>query len=138
MALLPAQTTLLHELLELFEGGKFDWFDYNARSSGELTSVPLANQISFTVVITRLDAILVGIAADGREARVIKLLKEYDRIAFDTTRIGIGGGGGASGARYDPEEKRAHLKDLLQLLLGLEIRRVDERFTESRSIPVRR
>ena len=138
MALLPAQKTLLHELLELFEGGKFDWFDYNARSSGELTSVPLANQISFAVVITRLDAILIEIAADGREARIIKILNEYESVSLDTTRISIGGGGGASGARYDPAEKRAHLKDLLQLLLGLEIRRVDERFTESRSIPVRR
>lgn len=124
MVFTPEQKTLMNEMLGAFEGGTFDWFTYNDRVTGEITSVPFGNQITFAVVQTRLAAIFTAIEAstDGREARIVDITAEYKEIALDVVRVSIGGGGGAAGTRYDPDVKREHLKNLLERNLGIQIR----------------
>lgn len=124
MPFTAVQKTLTYEILGLFQGGTFDWYTYNDRITGEITSVPLANQVSFTVAAARLEVIFTAIeaAGDNREVRIGEILTEYSAISFDVTRIGPGGGGGAGGARYDPDVKRSHMKDLLERNLGIQIR----------------
>ncbi len=126
MAFAAEDKSLVNEMLGAFEGGTFDWYQYNDRITGEITSVPLHNQIDFVTVQTQLGVLFTAIeaASDNREQRIKDITAEYKDISFDVTRIGIGGGSGASGARYDPDEKRAHLKDLLERNLGLQIRQV--------------
>lgn len=120
------QVTTIFEMLGMFEIGTFDWFQYNDRITGEITSVPLTNQVSFSQADTRLNAIITDIDAktltDGRQSRVIDLVTEYDEISLDTTRIGPGGASGATGARYNPAEQRLHLKSLLETVLGFALR----------------
>ena len=126
MAFTEPQKTLAYELLELFQGGTFDWFEYNDRIAGVSTSVPFTAQINFTVATTRLEAIFTAIEAgsDGREARIITILDEYECIALDTTSIKTGGGGGAAGARFNPFKGRRHLKKLLMINLGIRVRKI--------------
>ena len=126
MAFTAAQKTLMYEILGLFEGGTFDWYNYNDRVTGEITSVPMHNQISFTVATTRLEVVFTAIegASDNRETRIGEILTEYDEIDFDVATIVVGGASGASGLRYNPDVKRAHLKDLLERNLGIQIRQL--------------
>lgn len=120
------QVTSINMILGMFEIGTFDWFTYNDRVTGEITSVPLANQVDFTTAQTRLNAIITDIDAqatvDGRQARVISIITDYDRIQFDVVKIRSGGATGSPGARYDPDEKRFHLKQQLEIVLGFALR----------------
>lgn len=138
MVISANERTLINEMLGAFEGGTFDWFQYNDRVTGEITSVPLTNQLSFSNVQTRLGTIFTAIeaASDDRETEVQAIVAEYKRIRFDVVRIGPGGGGGAAGARYDPTDKRAHMKDLLERNLGLQIRQTGSGAQTGRSFMI--
>ena len=107
----------------LFQGGTFDWYDYNDRVTGAITSVPIHEQIDFTIATDRLSTIIGNIegGTDGREARIGTILTEYKDISLDVAKIREGGGGGASGARYDPERHRGHLRRLLMTHLGIRV-----------------
>lgn len=121
-----AQKTLIFELLELFQGTTYDWIDYNDRVTGVITSVPWKQQIDFTVATDRLAVILAAIeaASDGRYDRISTLLTEYNNVATDVATVGMGGGAGTAGARYSPRWKRNRLRELLQLHLGIQVRKV--------------
>ena len=102
-------------------------FTYNDRITGEITSTPFGQSISFTLATTRLNAIYTAIegAGDNREVRIGEILTEYDDVDFEVATISLGGASGAAGLRFSPIEKRAHLKDLLERNLGIQIRMMD-------------
>lgn len=120
------ERNLVFEMLGIVPGGSFFWVDYNAWFGGDLTSVPFSENIDFTLVKTELDSRLDTIqAADGtdnRRIRISEIIAEYDLIALDTISIGDGGGGGARGSRYSSKGQRRHLRNLLQIQIGMEIR----------------
>ncbi len=118
------QKTLIFELLDLFQGGTFDWVDYNTWVGGQVTSVPFKNQLDFALVTTLVTDTIAAIVAsgDGREARIKTVIAEYDDISLDTIEVGAGGGGGASGARYSSSKQKRHLKQLLQRHMGIRVR----------------
>jgi len=122
-----AETTLLYEILGMYQIGTYDWYEYITWPGGVATSVPFGQQIDFSTANTRLDAIITAINAadstDGRRERISAVLAEYSAISLDTARISSGGGAGQPGARYDPSEQRAHLKYMLETLLGFKLRK---------------
>lgn len=123
MAFTEAQKTLSYELLGLFQGSLFDWFDYNDRVTGVITSVPITNQIDFTVATARLEVIFTAIEAsgDGREARIVSILTEYDDVSLDVTDVKDGGISGMAGVRYKWRSKIIRLKTLLETHLGIHV-----------------
>ena len=122
MAFTAAQKTLMYEMLELFQGGTYDWYDYR-EWNGVVTSVPFGTQISFSTATDRLDAILTAIEAgsDGRESRIGSILTEYSDISFNTEKITGGGVDSAPGVRWDSDGARRRLTSLLQLHLGIQV-----------------
>lgn len=113
--------TLISELLGVFQGVTFDWFDYNSSITGEVASVPFGQQIDFSTVATRLDEIIAVIETevDGRKARVDEILTEYDCVSLQHNSIGPGGASGAAGFRYTTEAHEAKLKRKLEDVIGL-------------------
>ena len=124
MAFTAAQKTLANELLGLFEGGTYQWFQYVDDKTGENTGVPWTEQISFAVANTAVTASFTAIeaAGDDRENRIGTILSEYDDISLDVMFIKGGGVAGVSGLRYDFRMKIARLKSLLEFHLGIQIR----------------
>ena len=129
--LTKAETTLIHELLGMFQITTFDWFDFKTWPGGVVTSVPFTSKIDFAVANNRLDAIITDINSkddgggddDGRRPRISAILSEYSDISLDTARIKTGGASGGPGIRYDPGEQRGHLKGLLETNLGFALHR---------------
>lgn len=140
MVFVASQKTLAYELLGLFQGATFDWYQFNDRVTGEVTSVPLHNQINFTIATTRLEAIFTAITAaapaDNRETRIGEILTEYEAISLDLIEVGSGGGGGASGARYSTKKQIFHLRRLLWTHLGIRIYQIRGNVPSGRSIPI--
>jgi hypothetical protein len=117
MSFSAAQKTLMYELLGLFQGATFDWFDYNDWTTGLITSVPIHQQLDFSTATTRMNAIIAAIEAgsDGRESRIGAVLTEYGNVSLDTGR--------AHGEfEYNPAEQRALLRNLLETHLGIRVR----------------
>jgi hypothetical protein len=119
------EKTLIYELLGVFQGGTFDWYDYNDWTTGEIASVPIHEQVTFQKATDRLEAIIAAInaadAADGRRARISEVLIDYAAMALETARIGPGGAGGAAGLEYSPTKKRERLRTVLQGHLGIRV-----------------
>ena len=126
-----AQTTLIHELLEIFQGGTFDWFDYNDWVTGEITSVPLNSPMDLSVARDKLTDILAAIVAaaptDGREARIKEVLTEYGCVALNEITVGPGGTSAVPGARFSTSKQRTRLRELLQLNTGIRMRMMNAR-----------
>ena len=120
-----AQKTLIYELLELFQGTTFDWYEYRTWPGGTVTSVPWAAQIDFALATTRLEAIITAIeaSADGSQPRLVTILSEYSDVSTDVAVVAGGGASGASGARYNPARKRERLRRILKWHLGIDVRR---------------
>lgn len=118
-----ANKTLMHELLGLFQGSTFDWYDYTDRVTGQITSVPIHSQIDFKKATDRLAVIITALEleTDDRKNRIDTVLAEYSDISLDVAEIRSGGGSGASGARYSPERHRRHLRKLLMTHLGIRV-----------------
>ena len=143
------QRTLLFELLGLFQGGTFDWIDYNTRVGGVLTSVPIQNRIDFDTAVSLVNSTMTTIeglptATDDRQARIVAILDEYSEISLDTIEVGTGGGGGSAGARYSTRKQTRHLKRLLQTHLGIRVRAIGagqgslDEAIRARNIPISR
>lgn len=124
MAFDAEQTTLIHEALGLFQGNTYDWYDYNDRITGAVTSVPIHNQIDFSTAITRLAEIIAAIVAgsDGREARIKEILVDYKCVSTDEVEVGFGGAANAQGLRFSTAKNRARHALLLQTHLGIRVR----------------
>ncbi len=122
------EKTSIFELLGLPQGGTLDWYDYSDLTTGLSTSVPIGQQIDFSLATNRLDAILTAIGDaddsgdDGRRIAITALINNYDQVNKDVATIGPGGAGlGAEGARYNPDQKRGHLRHLIQDILGFQL-----------------
>lgn len=114
----------IYELLAIPQGNTFDFYDYNDKATGVITSVPIHLQVDFTTAVDRIEAIIVQIEINdpaGRATAIEEILTEYGAIRLDAARIRGGGGGGAMGARYSPFEHRNHLRDLLMRNLGVRV-----------------
>lgn len=126
MTFTATQRTLAYELLGLFQGGTFDWYDYNDFTTGEIASVPITQQIDFTVAVTRVNAIFAEITAavganEDRETRIGEVLSRYSLISLEDVRVKGGGTAGTPGARYSTDEHIAHLRKLLWTHMGVRV-----------------
>jgi hypothetical protein len=110
----------IHECLGSYQGNVFDWYTYNDKITGFPTSVPIHNNIDFSVAVTVLDAHLTAIdgAGDGRDARLETLAQEWLDVSTSVLRIEKGGVAGASGAREDPEEARLRIRAVVSQVVG--------------------
>ena len=117
------EKTLMFEILSMYQGGTFDWFDYSSITTGEIASVPFGNQIDFTKANTVLNANIVAIegASDGRQARLVEILAAYDKVSLDKLRVGPGGTSGSPGARFDTEEIEEKLRQKTMRNVGLSV-----------------
>ena len=127
MAFTADQTNLIYEMLELFQGETFTWYDYRTWPATTSTSVPFGQEMDFSTATDALAAILTDIetnnATQNRETRIGEILTEYGRVEFSTVEIHSGGASGAPGVRYSAAHKRARLKKLLEIQLGFTTRK---------------
>lgn len=123
MAFLEKEKTLIFELLGMFQGGTFDWFDYNAFITGQITSVPFGNQVDFATAKTVIDSNIADIVAsgDGREARIKEILVEYDCISLQEIEIRTGGARDNAGIRYKTSSQELKLRDKLERHIGIHV-----------------
>jgi hypothetical protein len=105
----------IHECLGSYQSGSFDWYTYSDKVTGQVTSVPIHNNIDFSTAVNVLDGLLTAIdsAGDGRDARLVTLSQEWIDVSTSVLRIEKGGVAGASGAREDPEEARARIRSVV-------------------------
>jgi len=124
MAFTDIQKTLIYELLGMFEGNTYDWFWYRDREDTSIaSSIPVGNQVTFTLARDRLEAIFVSIAGatDNREIRIGEILTEYSDISLQKISVRTGGTNTAPGARYSTSGQIRHLKRLAETHLGFHI-----------------
>lgn len=126
MVISANQRSLANELLGMFEGKTFDWFEYSDREDTTIvSSTPLTNQIDFTKASARLTEIFdaIELAGDDRQTLIADILTEYNDIRLIAPgRITVGGTNTAPGMRYSVRGQIAHLKKLLWTNLGFRIR----------------
>lgn len=117
------EKTLMFEILNMYQGGTFDWFDYSSITTGEIASVPFSNQIDFTKANTALNTNITAIegGSDGRQARLVEILDKYDTVSLQKMRIGPGGTSGSPGARLDTEEIEEKLRQKVMRNVGLSV-----------------
>ena len=124
MAFTVDQKTLCYEILGLFEGGTFDWFEYRIKEDTSIASgTPLTNQVSFTLAVARLETIFTDIenGSDGREARIIAITVKYEPISLEQLDIRTGGTNTAPGARFSTRGMRALHRKQLETHLGIHV-----------------
>jgi hypothetical protein len=110
--LTPEVRQSIHECLGSYQSGAFTWYTYSDKVTGMVTSVPITNNIDFSVAVNVLDGLLNDIETDtdGRKQRLAVLAQEWTDVSTSVLRIEKGGVAGASGAREDPEEARQRIR----------------------------
>jgi hypothetical protein len=122
-AFTTAEKTLIYEIMELMQGTTYTWVDYGVHPT--ISSVPFSQELDFSTATTLVNTAIAAIeaASDGRQARLVTLLGEYNDVATDVATVQQGGGASTTGARYDPRHKRARLKAMIELHIGIAIRK---------------
>ena len=131
MAFTASQKTLVYELLGLYQGGTYNWYDYNSWITGQITSAPFGNSVDFSTATSVLDDNITTIEASGdnREVRIGEILSAYNDISLQEIAIGKGGSCNTEGVRYNTKAHTDKLRDLLEQHVGLHV--------ESEGIPGR-
>lgn len=112
MALTAAQTRSVFEILEVPYLTTYN----TVTGVGALTASTSVAGAGTSAAYTALNTSITALAADD-ETKVTALVTEWDSIRLDTTVIQSGGISNISGVSYNPAEKRALIKQLMQVYL---------------------
>jgi hypothetical protein len=123
-----AQKNMIREILNLFGPANFAWLDYNDKVSGQITSVPLGNTITFNKALTEFNARISDIESksdpvtgDGRLQSLLVDITTWIKIRTQPGYFSSGGTAGSAGLRYDPEEHRNLVRDRVTQTVGMRV-----------------
>ena len=117
------ERTLAYNLLNLYQDGTFDWYDYTNITTGEVASVPFHQQIDFVTVKTRVDEILDDIDSEsGNDGRLVvaqQILTAYEDIYTEDVEIRVGGTNTSPGVRYSTDSHEEKLRREFVKVMGV-------------------